>query len=74
MIRKEEINIPRKFFHINLLIKSAIEKDSLDIKFPKKLFVSHSKRRYYTNNASLDDMTKGVSIVKVRYLSVAFSN
>ena len=74
MMRKTRINIPRKLLHINMFSKSTIEEGVLDVKLPKRPFVGHNKRKYNTDSGSLDNRTKGVSVVETRYLCITFGN
>ena len=54
--------------------KMTIKKCILDIKLTERPFVGHSKREDNTDNCSLDNKTKSVSVVETRYLCIAFGN
>ncbi len=68
------VNIARGLFHINMFSEMPVEECIFDIKLAKGPFVGHSKRENNTDSGSFDDRTKGVSVVKTRYLCVALGN
>lgn len=74
MTEKAQINILRWLFHIDIFNESTIEEFIIDIKLLKMPFVGHSNGKHNKNNGSLDNVTKSVSGVKIRYLSIAFGN
>ena len=74
MIGKARVNIARGLFHINMFSEMPVEEHIFDIKLTKGPFVGHNKRENNTDSGSFDDRTKGVSVVKTRYLCVAFGN
>ena len=63
-----------RLFHIYLFNKMTIEECILDIKLAKRPVVGHSKRKDNMNSGSLDDRAKSVSVVKTKYLCIAFGN
>ena len=74
MIREVGVNITRRLFHIDMFGKMTIKKCIIDIKLTERPFVGHSKREDNTDSYSLDNRTKSVSVVKTRYLCIAFGN
>ena len=74
MIREARINVPRRLFHTDLFSKITIEECILDIKLAKRLVIGHSKKKDNTNSGSIDDRAKSVSVVKIKYLCIAFGN
>ena len=74
MIREARINVPMRLFHIDLFNKMTIEECILDIKLAKRPVVGHSKRKDNMNSGSLDNRATSVSVVKTKYLCIAFGN
>lgn len=74
MIKKSKINIPRGLLHINMFNEMVIEKGIVDIKLSNRPFVGHYKRKHNMDIGGLDNRTKGVSVVKAKYMRVAFDN
>ncbi|KAB1222417.1 hypothetical protein CJ030_MR2G028745 [Morella rubra] len=74
MMRETRINITQGLLHVNMLVKNAVEKSTLDIKLMKGPLIANGKREYNTDGGGLDNRTKGVCVIKSRKLNVAFCN
>lgn len=74
MIRVLGINVLRRLFHIDIFSESTIEECILHIKLAERPSVGNNKREHNTNSSSLNNKTESVSVIKTRYLSIAFSH
>ena len=74
MIRVPGINVPKRLFHIDIFSESAIEECILHIKLADRPFVGNNKREHNMNSTSLNYRTGSVSVIKTRYLSIAFGH
>jgi len=72
MIKETMINVARRLLHIDIFTKNAIEKSIFDVGLVKGPLVG--QRKYNTNNNSLNNKAKSISIVKTRDLSVTLGN
>jgi hypothetical protein len=70
MIRKARIDIAKRLFHIDIFIKSVIKEVIFDFKLMNWPLVGDNRRKNDKNNSSLDNMTKGISVVKTKYLRI----
>lgn len=66
------INVARRLLHIDIFTKNAIEKSIFDVGLVKGPLVG--QRKYNTNNNSLNNKTKSISIVETRDISVTLGN
>ena len=57
---------------MNMFNKSVIEESILDIKLPKRPFSCDCNRKHNTNSGNIDNLTKSVSVVETRNLSIIF--
>ena len=74
MIRVPGINVPRRLFHIDIFSESVIEECLLHIKLAERPSVGNSKREHNTNSSSLNNRIESVSVIKTKYLSIAFGH
>ena len=74
MIPVPGINVPRRLFHMDIFNESAIEECILHIKLVERPYVGNNKREHNTNSSSLNNRTESVSVIKTRYLSIAFGH
>lgn len=58
------VNVARRLLHIDIFTKNAIEKIIFDVGLVKGPLVG--QRKYNTNNNSLNNKAKSISIVKTR--------
>jgi hypothetical protein len=70
MIRKAGIEIAKRLLHIDIFIESAIKEVIFYFKLMNWPLAGDNKRKNDKNSNSFDNRTKGINVVKTKYLRI----